>query len=62
MPALTRVAIHPDAAGGFDAVFCLVASAAARESVYQMWASWSETAVTPLLAEASAVGLALSIS
>ncbi|TPX58081.1 phosphomevalonate kinase [Powellomyces hirtus] len=44
-------------AGGFDAIFCIALSDAAREQVEGVWKSWTEMAVAPLLSRESNAGI-----
>ncbi|KAJ3166941.1 phosphomevalonate kinase [Geranomyces variabilis] len=44
-------------AGGFDAIFCIALSEAAREHVETVWQGWTEMAVAPLLARESSAGV-----
>ncbi|KAJ3154531.1 phosphomevalonate kinase [Geranomyces michiganensis] len=44
-------------AGGFDAIFCIALSDAARTNVETVWQKWTEMAVAPLLARESSAGL-----
>ncbi|KAI8366113.1 Phosphomevalonate kinase [Radiomyces spectabilis] len=44
-------------AGGFDAIFCIVLSEKAKESVYKLWETWQELNVCPLLCEADSRGI-----
>ncbi|KND03269.1 phosphomevalonate kinase [Spizellomyces punctatus DAOM BR117] len=44
-------------AGGYDAIFCLVISETARHEVRQLWSTWTEMAVGPLLTQHSSTGL-----
>jgi phosphomevalonate kinase len=50
---------HAAAAGGYDAVFCLVCADAARAAVLAVWEGWTELSVSPLLARTAEVGLSL---
>ena len=40
------------AAGGYDAIFCIVLSERAKVGVRKLWAEWTELSVGPLLARA----------
>lgn len=44
-------------AGGYDAIFCIALSDAARSGVENIWQDWTEMAVGPLLARESNGGL-----
>jgi len=46
-------------AGGFDAVYALVASPTARDQLLEMWSSWAEMSVCPLLSSESSQGLVI---
>ncbi|KAI9490158.1 ribosomal protein S5 domain 2-type protein [Zychaea mexicana] len=45
-------------AGGYDAIYCIVLSEKAKESVRKVWSSWTEMSVGPLLAQADNKGIA----
>lgn len=45
------------AAGGYDAIFCIVISQDAKAQVHSLWQSWKELNVGPLLAQADDKGM-----
>lgn len=45
------------AAGGYDAIFCIVISQDAKVRVHSLWQSWKELNVGPLLAQADDKGM-----
>ncbi|KAI7859009.1 ribosomal protein S5 domain 2-type protein [Circinella umbellata] len=45
-------------AGGYDAIYCIVLSEKAKETVRNVWSSWKEMSVGPLLAQADNKGIA----
>ncbi|KAL1917411.1 uncharacterized protein VTP21DRAFT_3804 [Calcarisporiella thermophila] len=45
-------------AGGYDAIFCVVIGEEPRQAVEQVWRSWKEMRVCPLLAQESDSGIA----
>ncbi|CEG81497.1 hypothetical protein RMATCC62417_15694 [Rhizopus microsporus] len=44
-------------AGGYDAIFCIVLSDAAKQEVRKVWQSWKELNVGPLLSQADSNGI-----
>ncbi|KAI8139296.1 Phosphomevalonate kinase [Fennellomyces sp. T-0311] len=44
-------------AGGYDAIFCIVLSEQAKQTVRKVWSSWTEMSVGPLLAQADNKGI-----
>ena len=45
-------------AGGYDAIYCIVLSEKAKDTVRNVWSSWKEMNVGPLLAQADNKGIA----